>query len=73
MGRPRREDRVIVHQVKLWLIPGEDDDLIAFMAALPAKSKAAAVKAAMRGGIVGSVLSDESDDVNVSAFDALLL
>lgn len=73
MGRPRREDRVIVHQVKLWLIPGEDDDLIAFMAALPAKSKAAAVKAAMRGGIVGSALYDESDDVNVSAFDALLL
>lgn len=73
MGRPRREDSVIIHQVKLWLIPGEDDDLIDFMATLPERGKAAAVKAAMRGGIVGNALTDEAEDVNVSAFDALLL
>jgi hypothetical protein len=49
-GRPPLEQPPVVVQVKLLLYPGRDDDLIAFLAAVPARHKAAAVKARLRTG-----------------------
>jgi hypothetical protein len=51
----------VTHQVKLVLTLGEDDDLIQFMAMLPARAKANAVKAAMRSGMTVAVVEDEDD------------
>ena len=50
MSRPRREIVVII-QVKLWLIPDRDDDVIAYLTHVPNKRRAAAVVKAMRGGL----------------------
>jgi hypothetical protein len=74
MGRPRRKKTPVVHQVKLLLYPGEDDDLIAFFASIPARCKASAVKAAMRSGSL-NVVSDVSieDDEMEAALDGFLL
>jgi len=74
MGRPRRETEPVVHQVKLVLNPGEDDDLIRFFAQLPPRKKAQAVIAAMRSGQIGSVeLSDVDDGEIDAALDDFLL
>ena len=50
MARPRRSDVVIV-PLKLWLIPGRDDDLLQYLQSIPAGQRAAAVMRAMRGGL----------------------
>ena len=41
----------MVVPLKLWLLPGRDDDIIRFFAALPPGQRAAAVLRAMRGGL----------------------
>lgn len=53
MGRPRRVEQPVVYSLKLVLYPGADDDLLAYLRAAPARKRAAAVKAAMRGGDLG--------------------
>ena len=50
MARPRRSDVVIV-PLKLWLIPGRDDDLLQYLQSIPVGQRAAAVMRAMRGGL----------------------
>ena len=67
MGRPPRNVEPVIHQVKLVLIPGEDDDLIAFMETIPARGKASAVKAAMRSGMVGGETDADDDDAALYA------
>lgn len=47
-GRPRAGPREIV-SVKLYLVPGEDDDLIEWFASIPARLRARYVMAALRG------------------------
>lgn len=67
MGRPRKATKTRVYTVKLSLTPGEDDDLIAFLDAVPARCRAVAVKAAMRGGSLGAGVDDEGDDAAMVA------
>jgi|YNPBryantNP2012_1023418.scaffolds.fasta_scaffold24116_2 hypothetical protein len=49
-GRPRLARPAVIYQIKLRLHPGPDDDLIAFLAAVPPRWRAAAVKQALRTG-----------------------
>jgi hypothetical protein len=67
-GRPRRE--TVIVQIKLRLHPGEDDDLLAFFAGLPPRSRASGAKTAMRSGnLVLGAVGDEVDDEDIA--DAL--
>lgn len=67
MGRPRKDTPTVIYTVKLSLTPGEDDDLIAFLEAAPARCRAVAVKAAMRGGNLGAGVDDDGDDAAMVA------
>ena len=67
MGRPKKTTETRVYSVRLSLTPGEDDDLIAFLEAAPARCRAVAVKAAMRGGNLGAGVDDEGDDAAMVA------
>lgn len=67
MGRPRKDAETVVHQVKLVLTVGEDDDLIAQFDRVPARAKAAMVKARMRSGLEGAVVEDEAEDAGLYA------
>jgi 16S rRNA C967 or C1407 C5-methylase (RsmB/RsmF family) len=40
--------------IKLWLVPGRDDDIIAFLARAAPGGKSAAVVQAMRGGLTAA-------------------
>jgi hypothetical protein len=73
MGRPCRTTKAVVHQVKLVLTPGEDDDLIRYLETLPARAKASAVKAAMRSGLTGTFVEDEDDAALYAALGDLVL
>ena len=53
MARTRRSS-VVVHVIKLWLVPGRDDDIIALLAQAAPGGKAAAVVRAMRGGLAAA-------------------
>jgi hypothetical protein len=53
MARARRQ-AVVVHVIKLWLVPGRDDDIIAFLTQAAPGSKANAVLRAMRGGLMAA-------------------
>ena len=70
MPRPRRE-KVIVIQVKLWLIPGRDDDVIAYLNAIPGRRRAGAVVRAMRGGLQGLPQQPSEQDETDSILDGL--
>ena len=74
-GRPRRAVEPLIYSVKLVLYPGEDDDLIAYLDAAPARKRAAAVKTAMRSGnIDAAALADlPDDDELLDAFEGLLI
>lgn len=50
MARPRRS-QVVVVPLKLWLLPGRDDDILRFLETVPWGKRAAAVLRAMRGGL----------------------
>jgi len=50
MARPRRP-QVVVVPLKLWLVPGRDDDIIRFLETVPPRQRAAAVLRAMRDGL----------------------
>ena len=74
MGRPRKTTETRVYSVRLSLTPGEDDDLIAFLDAAPARCRAMAVKAAMRGGNLGVQVADEGEDAALlAALDEFLI
>jgi hypothetical protein len=66
-GRPR-QDTVVV-RIKLRLHPGQDDDLIAFFAAIPDRGRAQAVIRALRTGDTGQALVDEGLDDDQMADD----
>lgn len=73
-GRPRRTQTPRTFSVKLVLYPGEDDDLIVYLDAAPARKRAAAIKTAMRSGnIDAATLDDLPDDEILDAFEDLLV
>ena len=63
-GRPRRERPVVIVNLKLYLDPVEDRDLVEWFAELPAGLRAQSVMAALRGASLGDVSADglPSDD-----------
>ena len=64
MPRTRRPNVVII-PLKLWLIPGKDDDLIGYLQSVPAGQRAAAVKQAMRGGLSNQPQqASEDEEIN---------
>ncbi len=73
-GRPPLAQPSRVYTIKLRLRPGEDDDLVAFLEAIPLRSRAAAVKAALRSGrLVAPAAAGPADGEMAAALDALLL
>lgn len=64
MARARRINVVII-PLKLWLLPGRDDDLIAYLERVPPRGRAAAVLRAMRGGLQNQPMPiSEQDEAN---------
>ena len=75
-GRPPsvRAASAWVVQIKLRLYPGEDDDLIAFLAGVPRRLRAAMVKRALRSGVGGQIDVDEAEsDELLDALDEFVL
>ena len=75
-GRPKsaRAASAQVIRIKLRLYSGEDDDLIAFFAAIPDRLRAACVKAALRTGAQpGAGDPNLEDDALLHALDDLVL
>jgi hypothetical protein len=72
MARPRKTGIQIIHQVKLVLMPGQDDDLILYLSNVPDRGKAAAIKTAMRSGNLGAAADDDDEDL-AGMLDALVL
>jgi hypothetical protein len=70
MPRPRRTE-VIVVPLKLWLIPGRDDDLITYFQHIPAGQRAAAVLRAMRGGLQNQPAAPTEQEEANSILDSL--
>lgn len=70
MPRPRREN-VIVVPLKLWLVPGRDDDLIAYLQNIPTGQRAAAVLRAMRGGLQNQPAPPTEQEETNSILDSL--
>lgn len=69
-GRKRNPTPAILVNVKLCLIPGEDDDLIAFFQGCPHNKRARTVQAALRGGcFVGLAGDDLADEEIINAFE----
>jgi hypothetical protein len=66
-GRPRSQQiKVIVPIGALFLIQGEDDDLIDFFKSLPTGKRRAGLKAALRAGGMKTIRVDElSDDAEL--------
>ena len=66
MPRPRRQDKQ-VYFIKLWLLPGRDDDVIHFLENIPSGQRSAAVLRAMRGGLSSQPqplsAAEEVDDI----------
>ena len=72
MGRPRNDPPSIQVNVRLYLQPGVDDDLIAFFRAYPTGCglRPSMVKAALRGGAPETVeIEGEFLDTMLDAFD----
>lgn len=74
-GRPRRTQEPKIFSVKLLLYAGRDDDLIAYLEAVPDRKRAAAIKTAMRNGNIGTIdFAGLPDDAELlDAFENLLL
>ncbi|MAT45165.1 MAG: hypothetical protein CL609_22790 [Anaerolineaceae bacterium] len=60
MARLKRKNKVIV-PLKLWLIPGRDDDLIEFFALVPPGKKAWAVMRSLRTGIRSEIVHEKDE------------
>ncbi|MBT7014863.1 MAG: hypothetical protein HN965_01110 [Anaerolineae bacterium] len=75
MGRPRKTGNLSIFRIKLRLWEGEDDDLIAFLQAVPTGKRSAAVKTAMRSGKIETLVIDDladEDDLASLADDLLM-
>jgi len=69
-GRKRSQTRSVVINIKLYLVPGCDDDLIAFFQGCQFKQRAKMVQAALRGGnFIGQANDDLADEEIINAFD----
>jgi hypothetical protein len=68
-GRPRLVQPPRIYFIKLRLYPGQDDDLIAFLAGVPYRLRTAAVKGALRTGNLKVRLDGLPDDEQMA--DAL--
>ena len=69
-GRKRNPARSMVVSLKLYLVPGQDDDLIAFFQGIQAKQRAKMVAAALRGGNFVSLAGDDlADEEILTAFE----
>ena len=74
-SRPRsaRAASAQIVRIKLRLYPGEDEDLIAFFASIPARQRAVTVKRALRwGGLSLRDAGSKTVDEVVGALDALV-
>ena len=75
MGRPRKTGNLFVFRIKLRLWEGEDDDLIAFLQAIPEGKRASAIKIALRSGRIETLVMDDladEDDLASLADDLLM-
>jgi hypothetical protein len=70
MARSRRP-AVVVIPIKLWLIPGRDDDIIAYLQTAGPRQRAAAVVRAMRGGLNHQLDTPDNPDELNSILDSL--
>ena len=61
-GRPKLVQPPRIYFIKLRLYPVQDDDLIAFLDAVPCRLRAAAVKGALRTGNLKVRLDGLPDD-----------
>lgn len=63
-GRKPLSEPALVVRAVITLRPGEDDDLIRAFQGIPARKRAAFIKAAMRSGNLQAISSDDlpSDD-----------
>lgn len=72
-SRSQRAASAQVVRIKMRLYPGEDDDLIAFVASIPHRLRAAMVKRALRLGIPEPTAPPTADDDELlAALDALV-
>ena len=72
-GRPRsqRAAAARIVYVKMRLYPGEDDDLIAFLADIPRGLLAASIKRALRDGVQGDAPGVRNEEL-LSLLDDLV-
>jgi hypothetical protein len=70
MPRPKRKN-VVVIQMKFWLIPGRDDDVICYLQTIPVGHRASAVIKAMRGGLMNEPKMPTEQEESNSILDAL--
>ena len=73
-GRPASTDPAWECHIHLRLRHGQDDDLIHFLASLPPRRRALALKVALRSGGMqnGLVIDDSPDDELAAAADDFL-
>lgn len=70
MARLKRKN-VVVIQIKFWLIPGRDDDVIGYLQSIPSGQRVTAVIKAMRHGLMNEpIMPTEQEEAN-SILDAL--
>ena len=75
-GRPPRHGTRHIYHLKLYLWEGEDDDLIAFLEAIPPRRRAAALKTALRSGnglnlfepLQDARIEPDNDSLDLEAF-----
>lgn len=73
-GRPKLAQPPQIYFIKLRLYPGQDDDLIAFLDAVPYRLRTAAVKGALRTGNLSTRLAGlPADDDLAEALDGLMV
>lgn len=70
MSRHKREGVVVV-QIKFWLIPGRDDDIMKFIDSIPLGQRASAIISAMRNGLLNQSTVIEQTDETSSILDSL--
>ena len=75
MGRSRKTGQLRIYRLTLRLWEGEDDDLIAFLQAIPEGKRASAIKIALRSGRIETLVMDDladEDDLASLADDLLM-
>jgi hypothetical protein len=70
MARPKRM-KVVIIQIKLWLIPGKDDDVIDYLRSRASGQRASAVVKAMRSGLFDQSFHPGDKDETNSILDSL--